>query len=433
MIKAIELENFRAFSKRVRFEFMPITVLIGKNSSGKSSLLKWLQMARQSVQDDSEREFLIPNGNHVELGAWNDMRNKALRSKKHRFSIELETKLREFEMKANIERGLGKGKELEKEGKTVAYEGAPLARCRVRGDVIYQTDQAFGLQEITMTNRDGRHLYSSVTRNLTGSGLLRPKRGPKSDMLTHMAEDMRFLDPSRKVFESLKHLSALRRETRSVIDMRTPPAGDVGHEGEFVLQHLISILTTGARKAPGQLDFILRHARDVLHVDDLRIERTGDGLVMRPEGKNMDTKASHRLSDFGFGVSQALPVFVQGAIMDQGDTLAVEQPEAQLHPTAQLALGSFFGELWKKRGVSSLIETHSGNVLLRLRKLVRQGYLVPDDVGICYCRVEDGTTQVDNMNVKADGEIDGHLPMEFFGADLFEALEFNAMNPDEAK
>jgi len=29
--------------------------------------------------------------------------------------------------------------------------------------------------------------------------------------------------------------------------------------------------------------------------------------------------------------------------------------------------------------------------------------------------------------VKPDGELDGNLPMEFFGADIFEALEFNAI------
>mgnify|MGYP002132799150 CR=1 FL=1 len=246
-------------------------------------------------------------------------------------------------------------------------------------------------------------------------------------MLTSIANDMGYLGPCRKVIEKIRHLSALRRETRGVIDLRTPPKGEVGHEGEHTIQHLVSILTEGRRKAPAQLDFILRHAQAVLNIDDMKVNDVRDGISMRPVGRNMETKASHRLSDFGFGVSQALPVFVQGAIMEAGELLTVEQPEAQLHPTAQLELGSFFGELWKKRNVSSIIETHSSNILLRLRKLVRSGELSVGDVGVAYVSVENCATNVINMTVKADGELDGKLPMEFFGADLFEALEFNAI------
>jgi hypothetical protein len=35
------------------------------------------------------------------------------------------------------------------------------------------------------------------------------------------------------------------------------------------------------------------------------------------------------------------------------------------------------------------------------------------------------------MSVLNNGELDGHLPMEFFGADIFEALEMNAISPPE--
>ncbi|MEQ1933642.1 MAG: AAA family ATPase [Fimbriimonadaceae bacterium] len=422
MLKAVELENFRAFSKQVRFDFKPITVLIGRNNSGKSTLLKWLQMARQSVRGTSEHEFLCPNGDHVALGAWNDARNKAVRHKKHRFALRLETRLLPLQC---LDAGKPDGQQ--QSGRPVQTEETPLALCSVRGDCLYQTDEPIGLQEIVITNRDGGHLFSQTLRNLRGSGLLRPQLQTGDHWMKSVADDLRYLDPMRRFIGSVKHLSALRMETRSVIDNRTPPRGDVGHMGENTIQHLVAILSNGGRKTPGQIDFILRHSRSVLNIDDLKIRRLGDGLVLRPEGRNMDTKAKHRLGDFGLGVSQALPVFVQGAIMEDGELLTVEQPEAQLHPTVQLELGSFFAELWKERGVASIIETHSGNILLRLRRLVREGYLEPGDVGVCYCTTDKGRAEVVNMNVKNDGELDGHLPMEFFGADIFEALEFNAI------
>lgn len=428
MLQALELENFRAFSKRVRFEFKPITVVIGRNSSGKSTLLKWLQMARQSVQGSNESEFLRTNGDHVELGAWTDLRNKAVRNKKHRFALRMETRLLPLQGIDSDMGAAGSG------GRTIQAEGTPLAVCRLTGDVLYQADQSFGMQGISITTRDGGYLFSQTVRNLKGSGLLRPQPHAGETWMKSIANDQRFLEPMRRFLGSIKHLSALRMETRSVIDNRVPPKGDVGHTAEHAIQHLVALLANGARRAPGQMDFILRHSRAVLHLDDLKILRAADGLVLRPEGRNMDTRASHRLSDFGFGVSQALPVFVQGAIMEAGELLTVEQPEAQLHPTAQLELGSFFGELWKKRGVASIIESHSSNVLLRLRRHVRAGELSADDVGVAYVTVENGVTTVTNMSVKPDGELDGHLPMEFFGADIFEALEFNALpRPPSAK
>ena len=60
------------------------------------------------------------------------------------------------------------------------------------------------------------------------------------------------------------------------------------------------------------------------------------------------TGAKTNISNFGFGVSQSIPIFIQGARMAPYTTLMVEQPEAQVHPTAQLELGSFFADLWKK-------------------------------------------------------------------------------------
>ena len=56
-------------------------------------------------------------------------------------------------------------------------------------------------------------------------------------------------------------------------------------------------------------------------------------------------KAEVSLSCFGFGVSQCIQVFVQGLLMESDTQLIVEQPEARIHPTAQIEMGSFFVDL----------------------------------------------------------------------------------------
>jgi predicted ATPase len=108
-------------------------------------------------------------------------------------------------------------------------------------------------------------------------------------------------------------------------------------------------------------------------------------------------------------VSQCLPIFVQGVLQERGQLLVVEQPESQLHPTAQLELGGFFAALWTERQVPSIIETHSANLLLRIRKLIKKEELKSSDVSVAYFTVEDRKVVVRNLDIHADGSPDGVL------------------------
>ncbi|TQQ21711.1 AAA family ATPase, partial [Vibrio cholerae] len=53
MLRSIRVRNFRSFSnsdKNSFIEIKPLTVLLGKNSSGKSSFLRTFPLLRQSVE-----------------------------------------------------------------------------------------------------------------------------------------------------------------------------------------------------------------------------------------------------------------------------------------------------------------------------------------------------------------------------------------------
>lgn len=422
MLKSLELENFRAFSKKIRVEFKPITVLIGKNSAGKSSLLRWLHMARQSARLPQRDQFLVCTTPQGEYAAWPELRNRSVSALSHHYALEFSTEILSRDLAAIRD----------PEGAPVAgrhevEEGAPSVNYQVGGRITYRKQQDFGEYTISMTHGDAPPLFRRKVNSLKGSSFLYPPATPGQDYLRAITLDGVCLKPARDYLGAIAHVGAVRRESRGVIDLRTPPSGDVGHEGEFAHQHLVEIFQGDGERQKSQRDFILRHAANVLGVEGIRVRKIGDGLTSRPEGKNTLTEVTHRLTEFGFGVSQAVPLFVQGVIVDRGGCFAIEQPEAQLHPTAQLEMGTFFAELWSQRGVGSIIETHSSNILLRLRRHVRAGELNPGDLSVAYFHVEKGVTKVTNMGVKADGELDGHLPMEFFGADLFEALEFNAI------
>lgn len=185
------------------------------------------------------------------------------------------------------------------------------------------------------------------------------------------------------------------------------------------MPHLQRILTEGSEKSA----FVKKHIESVAEIEDLKFESSMQGYISQCRARNKRTGAEAYLADFGFGVSQCIPIFVQGALLNKGRLLIVEQPEAQLHPTAQLEMGSFFADLWNQRKVPSLIETHSENIILRLRLLISKGQLKSEDVSIAYFHTENKVVKVKNLDINPDGSFERGLPMEFFGRDLIEALQ----------
>ena len=65
------------------------------------------------------------------------------------------------------------------------------------------------------------------------------------------------------------------------------------------------------------------------------------------------------LIDVGYGVSQALPIIADCLLANIGSTLLIQQPEVHLHPRAQAAMGSFFGQLAASKRNPVVVETHS--------------------------------------------------------------------------
>lgn len=77
------LENFRVFKDKTDFEFRPITILTGTNSSGKSSLTKGIMLMQQCFKNNdinnislSNLEYLRFNDRNQILGNFDTIRNR---------------------------------------------------------------------------------------------------------------------------------------------------------------------------------------------------------------------------------------------------------------------------------------------------------------------------------------------------------------------
>ncbi|MDE2765898.1 MAG: AAA family ATPase [Chloroflexota bacterium] len=150
-----------------------------------------------------------------------------------------------------------------------------------------------------------------------------------------------------------------------------------------------------------------------------------DEISIRPLGKQSEPfqvqvrKYSGRakgpwrnLVDVGYGVSQALPVLTE-LFRPDADTrhrkvFLLQQPEVHLHPSAQAALGSLLGEV-ASRQRQLIVETHSDHLLDRVRMDIRDGAsnLRPEDVSILFFERDNLDVHIHPLQIDEQGNLLG--------------------------
>ena len=121
-------------------------------------------------------------------------------------------------------------------------------------------------------------------------------------------------------------------------------------------------------------------------------KREGDPFQLQVRRFGKKRKGPWRnLIDVGYGVSQVLPVITELLRPDTWNPFSdlsiflLQQPEVHLHPSAQAALGSLFCQLAGPER-QLVVETHSDHLLDRVRMDVRddKASLKPDDVSVLF-------------------------------------------------
>ena len=112
------------------------------------------------------------------------------------------------------------------------------------------------------------------------------------------------------------------------------------------------------------------------------------------------------LMDVGYGVSQCLPILVD--VFDSINTqFILQQPEVHIHPRAQAELATFFVESVKSSNNRFLIETHSDQIVDRIRINVRKGLVSAEEVSILYFEPKDNAVRVHNLWLDEHGNLEG--------------------------
>lgn len=140
------------------------------------------------------------------------------------------------------------------------------------------------------------------------------------------------------------------------------------------------------------------------------------------------------ITDVGFGISQVLPVIIQGFLSHNDSLTLIEQPEIHLHPKMQAELADLFIDIVlpknqkaKKQKPSKylFIETHSEYLLKRLRRRISDGTISADNVAIYLIDpdLNDEGAVVRELKIEEHGQFD--WPIDFYGGELLkDSTEF---------
>ena len=422
----IRLKNFRCFRDEQKARLAPLTLLVGENSTGKTSFMAMVRilsdMAYRSMNPDF-KEDPYDLGSFDEIAHHRGGRGGRADTFEAGFSVKSSPEghgARSFQFTFGrsgttpvlMRRSISHGKTWSEES---FVDGEPNASLQV------------GTSNGIWTVRSPNHL---VPRFSSNGDILR-NLSLYLDLLvwanTDQTGEVEFVPtegetpPSRKDFVRLRILTArpnqgrrpfasapVRSKPRRTYDPSRPTPDP---EGDYVPMYLADMYS---RNKPTWRD-LKERLEDFGKVsglfDEISIKRLGNRdsepfqVQIRKFGGGL--KGPQRnLIDVGYGVSQVLPIITELLREDAPDLFLLQQPEVHIHPSAQAALGSLFCQV-ASSGRQLVIETHSDHLMNRVRLDIRDGTspLSPDDVSILYFEREDLDVKIHPLWIDEEGNV----------------------------
>lgn len=351
MINQIHFRNYKSFKDLQKLELKPLTILIGKNSSGKSAVAKLPTMIEGSLSGKFEEPLLVVNEG-VEL--WAEFRDLVygrdigslefvLKADTNNLTVEVTSGLKDSELPRIRKWKLNEELQLSYDDKKRNYfneENDSNYFCAFFG---------FELEQMIDAEKDG---VSEDVPSLKEKGIT---------LKTN------YVGPFRQIPERTYNITGPSRQNK------------IGINGENAYQILISDFLYNKGELLKKVNEWYKTNFDGWGIDinttskpDYKVELTRD-----------NPKFNVNIRDVGEGMSQALPLIVSAFLNYQEETLTIiEQPELHLHPAAHGNLAELFANAIKENTHHFLIETHSQNFILRIRRMIAEGKLDKNSVVI---------------------------------------------------
>lgn len=414
MLTQLKLTNFKAWADTGNVVLKPVTMLLGTNSSGKSSLIQSLLLLKQTVQSPDRTVHLNLGGDEVNdlfnFGEFDDVLRQGA------------TAPRQFSL-------------------NFSFQAGPDARVKTGSfsGIYGQTASGGVAMHEVQLGTDGR-VFKAVRRGKGAYSLLVDQDSKPKGKGRHFAPERSIALPAdaialleqdgalvedlslaiRRELEGIVYLGPLRRKPERDYVWNKSTPGNVGSDGHRAVDVL---LASALSKGEGQ-NQVIRGVSEWL----ARM-KVADSLELRQLGRSTryevvvhrDGVASN-LRDVGIGVSQVLPVLVVAHFAPAGSTVLLEEPEIHLHPLAQSVLADLFVEISQQRGVQFIVETHSEHLFRRMQTLIAKESTTLDDAAMYFVEKSNAGSHLRKLDLDVYGRV-LNWPEGFFGDALGETRE----------
>lgn len=368
MLKSISFSSYKRFKDENKLQIKPVTILVGKNSSGKSSVCKLIPTLVRSITPwNKSLTPILFNTDGISLGtSFSDISHNG-----------------------------------DSVGLTFCMEFSEGFDIKV--DLISEDlDQSMMIGKYTLTINNEKYILS-YDRNKEGYNNNFDKDAQEKFISLGLYNEELF----KRVGVDDK---AFWQEVDYVGPFRVIPQRTYYSKG-FEIEDHVGIMG--------------EKAYDVLYSDTDVTKKVSQwyndnfGSILSVDGLDSEMGAYHinltnplsqkvvNIVDEGQGMSQVLPIVTRCFMKEKDSIVVMEQPELHLHPKAHAALGELFAKTSKENSQYYVIETHSENLLLGLRNAVVDESIDfnPDDIIIYFVDEDedDGSAYLREITINDEG------------------------------
>ncbi len=359
MINKISFKNYKPFKEKQTLELKPITILIGKNNSGKSAVLKLPTLIAGSLSGGFSQPFETKYEDvRIGLSPEDFFYNREITNDSLNFEVSQDDKL--------------------------------LVSCSVIGDI-----------------------HNNVRLRTLNY------KGKEIDLKTIKVKGFVPEKESGEVF-NFDYIEAFRMKPEPNFQKKTSEIKKVGINGENSYSLYAKYYDEQNPIYKSISDWYFENFENwKLEVSQI----SGSIISYEITMKNGNNKPIN-IVNTGSGISQSFPLILRSFMPVEEPTLIIiEEPETHLHPAAHGNFAErFVDSFLEDNNRNYLIETHSQNFVLRMRRLVAEGKLKPEQLAIYYVDFDEDVVASNLVSIKVnqDGSVE-KWPEGIFGETVLEA------------
>ncbi len=448
MLEKLRIQNFKSWQDTGDIAFGSLTGFFGTNSSGKSSILQFLLMLKQTVES-SDRSRVLHLGDdksYVDLGTMYDIlfMHKDPSTLDFSFSWKPENPffITDIDFDENelwSQEDIYFAAQVKRDGDLVklsrfSYQDADdLVQIKNFDDKSLEDNDLRLSHELFIAYDNGRLKKSKVTvepgkfysipkvSHLTIKDRKKYTEGLPG-IMSYGASEL------ENLFNRIHYLGPLREYPSRLYVWAGEQTQSVGNRGERAVAALLSSRNRGATIDMGA-DQPKRTVEEhvAYWLKELGLIYSFKVQPIAPNRKEYEVRiqrtaesASVFLTDVGFGVSQILPVLVLLFYVPEGSTVILEQPEIHLHPAVQAGLADVFIDAIKRRKLQIVLESHSEHLLQRLQRRLAEERIETDAIKLYFTSIKEGHSELTTLELDEYGNIH-NWPAGFFGNAFEEA------------